>query len=426
MAKLLGPNLARSMQHSVVRRSIAVTMAFVVGNLFYYALLIAANRLLGIGSFGRFYTALSMLNVLYIPAVVLTFMLVRHFTTLNTASGFGAVVGELSLILKQHGLVGAALVAVLIVALVLLGSVIGVTAVQILVLVPCIALSLYIFEIARAALQGALDFVSYSVAWIGCRAAQFVLAIGAILWLGTAWAGLAGILVASAVSACLLLVVIYRRAGTTKAATASSFRVGPALPFILEYGLFIIVNNIDVLIAYFLLPKEQLGIYAATSVLPKAIISVTQPVSQVMLPVLTASTELWRGRRTALLKAFVVCAGIAVVGAAVLSFGRSLACHEGMGIRSCNTDLLVWLALAAIPLSLVRVLVVAGLATGNRRHALVPALAIVAFAGLAVAWAHSPLQLGLLYCAFCWLFIVVYGLATSRGLQTSELPAGGP
>jgi hypothetical protein len=93
-----------------------------------------------------------------------------------------------------------------------------------------------------------------------------------------------------------------------------------------------------------------------------------------------------------------------------------------MGIHSCNTDLLVWLALAAIPLSLVRVLVVAGLATGNRRHALAPALAIVAFAGLAAVWAHSPLQLGLLYCVFCWLFIAIYGLAASRGLQTGELP----
>ena len=48
-----------------------VGIVFVLGHLFHYALMLAANRILEPGTFGRFYAAISLLNVLLTPVTVL-------------------------------------------------------------------------------------------------------------------------------------------------------------------------------------------------------------------------------------------------------------------------------------------------------------------------------------------------------------------
>jgi O-antigen/teichoic acid export membrane protein len=402
----------------VIRRSLLVTAAFVLGHLFHYALMITANRFLDPGTFGRFYSSISLLNVLLTPATVLTFTFAQHFSTTFSMGGIGSVTSELRTLMRQHLPVAAALVLLCSLALLLVRSLIGADAVLLLVLVPLVAASVYFFEMARAALQGMQNFVSYSLAWIAWRGGQYILAVGALIVVGTAWSALAGIFAATIVATIMLFALIAYRAKhphIPKTVRWSPFNVMTAVPFMIEYGVFILINNIDVLIAYLLLDSEQLGAYAASSFLPKAIVTATQPISQVMLPVINVAGREGRPRRPAFWKAFAVCGLLGAAGAAVLSFGGELACNERFGIRFCSPGLLKMLAFAAIPLGMLRVLVVAGLAVGFERYLVVPAVALAAFVPIALAWGRSPHELAMIYAAFCWVFMLLYGATLRSG-----------
>src|SRR5262249_11039958 len=263
---------------------------------------------------------------------------------------------------------------------------------------------IYLFEMVRAALQGMLDFFAYSMAWIGWRALQFVLAAAGLLFLRSAWAGIAGILLATVLAMLVLVMVVFRRASRTAPVstpgTSGSFRVTGALPFLIEYGMFILVTNFDVLIAYLILTNDQLGVYSASSILPKAIVTATLPITQVMLPVMSVAGGEWQPRRNALLKALGLCSSLSALGVLVLTAGGELICNDRFGIRFCSTGLLATLALSAIPLALLRVLIVAGLALPTQHHVIFPGLALLAFTMISLAWIRTPDGLGLVYTVF--------------------------
>jgi O-antigen/teichoic acid export membrane protein len=407
------------MQYSVIRRSLLVSMAFVIGHLFHYALMFFADRILDPGGFGRFYTAISLLNIVALPATVLSFMLVRHFTAVRSAAGTGALAVELNTLMRRHGAIGAILVLVCALALVVIGSLLGADAFLLLMLVPSTAFAFYLFEMGRAALQSMLDFFAYSAAWILWRCGQCVLALVALLLAGAPWAGMAGIFLATVVATLLLLQVVTRRAkagpAQIGAATWPPFDVAASMPFMFQYGLFTLVCNVDVLLAYLVLTNDQLGSYAASSLLPKAIVTATLPVAQVMLPVVSTWGEERAQVRTALLKALGVALFLSIAGAAVLILGRDLACNDQFGIRFCATPLVTMLAVAAIPVSLSRVLVVASLALERQIRIVAPSLVLLVFAALVLLRTPSPPMLAGLYMTICWIFVLTYALIVLSG-----------
>ncbi len=404
------------MQQSVVRRSLWVTAIFIGGHLFHFALLWLANRLLDPGVFGRLYTAMSLLNVLLTPATALSFVLAQHFSRVCAGGGRVAVVAELQVLFRRHFGGGLILVILCSALFILLGSLIGADAFLLLVLVPAVAFSFYLFEMGRAALQGMLAFAAYSIAWIGWRAGQFVLGLLAILLIGTAWSVLGGMLAATSLATVLLILLATRRYGanspmeTASAASPPPFRVMSAAPFAVQYGLLVLTNNIDVLLAYFVLSKAELGAYAASSFLPKAIVTATLPVSQVMLPVMSqvAGDKL---RHVAIGKSLALCAVLGVAPTAVFWLAGELVCDARFGVRFCSPTLLTILALAAIPLGMLRVLVIAGLQLPARGAIILSACALAGTALIILSSVSSPRDLAVAYAASTWTFLLIYGAA---------------
>jgi O-antigen/teichoic acid export membrane protein len=410
------------LKHSIIRSSLIATPAFVLGHAFNYGLMITANRLLTTNTFGRLYTAISLLNVLYTPAIVLAFLFGRHFAIVYSGGGRDAVAQELRELFHRQLIVGAAAVAVVAVMLLFFASAVGADAFVLLLLVPATAFAVYLLEMLRSSLQGMLAFVAYSVAWIAWCAGQYSFAVIGLLLTGTAWAGMAGIFLATAAVMLVMFLWITRRARRDPRGEARSwppFRILGALPFAVEYGVFVLVNNIDVLIAYLVLSNDNLGVYAASAVLPKAIVTATQPVSQVMLPVMAASSEGQQFGKVALIKALGFCAVVAAAGAGVLYLGSGLACNSSLGLRFCAPTLLTILALAAIPLGMLRVLVVACLAVGRKDHIVVPILGVIAVAVALLLSDASPERLAEAYLACCWVFLGFYAVTMLFGLRSA-------
>jgi O-antigen/teichoic acid export membrane protein len=408
------------LQNSIIRRSLPVTLFFVLGHGFHYLLLAAANWTLPQEAFGLFYTSISLINVLLTPGIVLTFLFAQRFASLAAGSGDRAVREELHRILEWSARWGGAATVGAVLILVVFGAAIGVQSFAVVLLAPIVSFASFLFETARSALQGMMRFAWFSAAWVLCRAFQCLLGFAAFYFVGTVWSGLAGIAVATLVA--LIVVRLPLRAGTAVRpwTEAELIKLNEIAPFIAGYGLFTIMANADMLIAYLVLNRDQLGVYAASSVLPKAVVTATLPLAQVVLPVIVSKTVAAAGTRFSVLKGTAGALGLGVVGWLVLTVGSGLVCSSRFGLQFCDNTLLYTLALAAIPLGALRVLIVAGLAKGYNWQPLLQLFAVAALFAVALVLPSRPLVLADLYLVVAWALFVLYVLVLSISLLRSQ------
>jgi O-antigen/teichoic acid export membrane protein len=298
-------------------------------------------------------------------------------------------------------------------ALLLSGMAIGADSVLLILLIPLTALSSVLVDMIRAAFQGTLQFVWYGASWLAWCVAQFALGIAALLLLGTPWAVFFGMLGANCLTLSCLITVVWRMGGAaTKehgaAATQSEFEVQSLrsiLPFCSALGTFVLLSNADILVAYLKLPATGLGVYAASAVLPKAIVTATQPVAQVILPLATTIKGDNLKVRQALLKAIGTTFVLAVLGAVALWVISPLACGGRFGIKFCDSRLFLILALSAVASSVIRTAVIADLLGGRLWRPHLPIVGVAVFAGGNLLGPTTEAGLASSYIVVSWLLL---------------------
>jgi O-antigen/teichoic acid export membrane protein len=184
-----------------------------------------------------------------------------------------------------------------------------------------------------------------------------------------------------------LLPLVGRLAGTARADAVAlpSLSLGRALPFCTAYAGFVLFNNADVFVAYLMLNATDLGAYSAAAVLPKAIVTATQPVANIVLPILVSLGEEGRRTRQAVVKGIAVTGILAALGAGVLWLGSDAVCGGRFGIRFCSAGPMLVLAAGSIGLSMARVSIAADLGRGRYWLAHLPLAACAAFVALGLA-----------------------------------------
>jgi O-antigen/teichoic acid export membrane protein len=346
-------------RYSIVRRSAGVTVPFLVGHAFNYALLWGANHILDSGGFGLFYTAMLSINVLMSPVAAVSVVLARRFAEIGAYSGPRHVIATTRYIL---GLSLRATPFVLAVAVSVAAAAqwFGIEAWQVVVLIPMIVLALSALEILRASLQGILQFARASVVWVASTTTSCSCALGALLLSTKVWGALAGLFVGSvmALTACLIWFPRYDSEKKGEPLAGMKLELIQGLPMIASYSLFILLNNVDILVGYFLLSRAELDVYAASALLPKAIITATFAIAQVVLPVVTEQRAVGKPFRYSALKGLGIAAFGAGAGATFLWFGVPLLQQTPLAIRALDFDLLKVLAGASVALSILRVLVI--------------------------------------------------------------------
>jgi O-antigen/teichoic acid export membrane protein len=368
--------------HSIVRRSLLVTGLVVAGHSFYYLLVVAGNGMLDPAAFGRFYTGWAILNVLVTPGAIVALMLSGHLAEYQRAGGDTAVLAAFSG--AARGVLPWIVAATLAIEVVLFvaGGLLGIDSIALVMLLPVLAASIAIVEIMRAALQGMFRFAAFGVSWLLWCLAQFLLgALG--LWLiGAPWAGFVGMLGATILAGVTLAFIL---SGSGRASEPPPGMRTPslrqALPFFTAQVGFVLLNNADIFIAFLIMQATGLGTYSAAAVLPKAIVTATQPIANVVLPVVIGIRDERRLRRHAVAKGLCVTAALAGFGAVVLFMLGTIACGGRFGIRSCEPSLMVPLLFASVPLAVTRVAITADLGLGGRLAPHLPALAMALFLG---------------------------------------------
>jgi O-antigen/teichoic acid export membrane protein len=408
------------MRHSIIRRSLLLTAFYISGHGFYYLLLLIANAMLDPTGFGRLYTGWAVLNVLVAPISIIALLLSSYFAQANASKGPAFVSRMLARIAAIALPWTVATVLVLEVLFYLGGRLIGVDSLALILVLPLTAVSFLGVEMVRASLQGTLRFVAYGASWFLWCVAQCAVGIVGLLLTRSPWGCFAGMLVANLLTLGGLCWAVAGGGPAAPEATAdspklASYSLRRALAFCSAFVGFVLFNNADIFLAYLILSPADLGIYTASSVLPKAIVTATQPVVQIILPVVISIQGEGEDTSQAVMKAIFAAFALGAAAFVVLWAGSDLACGAPHGIRFCTSPLMLLLAAAAVPLSVIRTLVTADVAHGRYWLPHLPFLVLVVFAAAMtltkVAGPAENFHLATTYLYCCWGLLAVWAVA---------------
>jgi len=397
--------------------------AFGTGHALNYALLWAANHLLDSGGFGLFYTSVLIINILFSPIMGMMLVLVRGFADAGARQGRSRVIAMTWQLLS---VCGRALPIVLLISVLLSLTVgwLGIQAWQVAFLIPLTVTALVVTEILRTSFQGMLLFGWQNAVWVTSNAAQFTCAFGALWLMPRVWPGIAGIL-AGAVATFIVFVPWFLRGRQVAPADPLpqlTFRVSQEWPVILGYSLFILLNNVDILVGYWLLPRAALDVYAASSLLPKAITTATFGVAQVALPVIVEQRADGMSYRHAAIKALAMVIGLGLAAAAALWLIVPWSQTTPLAIHGLNFTIMMTLALASAALGAIRVLIVVEIALRRYAIGLAQAGAIALFVPLCMLSGASAMQLAQLYTVIGCGFLALVMLAWLMSARLSTRP----
>lgn len=396
------------MRHSIVRRSFLVGAAFVSGHGLSYLLLLLSTHLLDKGGFGLFYAATVAVSIGFAPCAAVIMVLVRRLAHAYAEIGPESAVAlarKLVLVVLKFGLPAAVAASTLIVVV---APYLGIASGTALVFIPPMVVALVVIEIERAALHAMLRFARASLLWIIAKAAQVGLALAALAATARVWPGIAGMLAGVVVVAAWFSrdLLRKRRVATVEFGDAGWRELKAEVPFVAGYSLFVVLNNLDLLSVYWLLSRAAEDVYAASALLPKAIVIVTLPIAQVSMPVLIERRAGGEAIGFAMFKAFALVAGLAALAAAILIAGVPYV--QGTSLMPHGLDMTVMtpLLVAAVALSILRLMVVVELALGRRGVALaqiVPVLVVPVATALAPRDPHS---MAIVYTVCCCGYLV--------------------
>jgi O-antigen/teichoic acid export membrane protein len=350
---------------------------------------------------------------------VLALSLSAYFADAYRVGGTGGVTATLRRAAATLLPWAMAFVATAMVVLMLGGKALGADAFIMVLLLPLTALVSVMVDTVRAVFQGMLRFVWFGASWLLWCLGQFALGAAGLALFGAAWAVFAGMLAANCLALIVLAAAIWRlsaaAAGSQPAAQTEAEAVRQSLihvlPFCTALGGFVLLSNADVLVAYLKLSAGELGAYSASAVLPKAIVTATQAVSLVILPVATHIRGEKADLSGALVKAIGLTLALAAFGALALWLVRGEACGGRFGIKFCDPGMMLLLAGAAVAISVARTAIIADLLGGRRWRPHLPIAAAALFA--AATWFNTPdgRSLAASYTVLCWLLFGTLGLS---------------
>jgi hypothetical protein len=400
---------ARGYGNSVVRRTILLLClmgpAFAANLLLYYV----AAELLSPEPFGLLYVAITISNVLYSGSFILNIFFTRHLTFIDNTASASAVYAArrpIMLLVVRYGAL-AALACILV--LYGLGTKLGVQSWPIIILIVLDAYSAYVIDVDRAVLQSLRKTLSLGGLSLGWMLLRFLLGVAAMVFLGTAMGALLGIVLASvAVIGCLALLFSGVDAKSAIGLPPlPSFRA--LVPVVLGYGSLIVVSNMDVLLAYLLLRDNTLGVYSASSVLPKGILVVT-PLLQMLYPMMVWHDKASPNVRLIVRKSagtiFLLSSAMAV---AVFGFS-GLLCGGSWGLRLCQPFPLQYLLVATVVLAVLRALVLIQSARGRDWMAVSLLVPAAAYLWIAEASSHSVETLAIEFMVFASFLLLYFAI----------------
>ncbi len=387
-------------ENSVFRRMFLLLALLAPAFAANFLVLYVCAHWLGAADFGVFYAANTLGNILFSGSLILNLAFTRYLSGALIARGPESLVGSTLRIQRLLLMWGGLASLVLVVSGLIVGNQLGVRSAVVVVLIVMDAFTAYIGDVGRVLLQATRRTVAlglYTLAWMVLR---LLLCIAGLLAFGTVWGALSGIVLSSLVMIAAVNLVLLRQPAGTGTPAAGLPALASEFPAILGYGLLVTVSNLDILIGYFVLPGISFGIYSASSILPKAVLTVLMPLQQMLFPhMLTGGSE--QDDRLFQRKAALAVVGLALLGGVGIAIVEPLACGAAPGILLCRSSLMNVMLLSVVPLALVRVLLLEDIVHHRPLRAfflLIPLFGFAVWARQAAIGQEATLAWGYLVC----------------------------
>ena len=395
--------LTERYETSVFRRTFLLLALIVPAFAANFFVLYVCAHWLGAAEFGVFYAANTIGNILFSGSLILNLAFTRYLSSVLAAQGAPGLLAGALKVQRTVMLWGGAIAATLIASGLVAGNRIGVRSAIVVVLIVLDAYTAYVGDVARVLLQTARRTIAlglYTLVWMTLR---LLLCIVGLLWIGTVWGALSGIVLSSLIVIGVANITLLHRAQVSADRVARLPTLASELPAILGYALLITVSNLDILVGYFILPSVGFGVYSASSILPKAILTVLMPLQQMLFPHMLVSGTSREAERRFRQKAALVVVGLAVAGGIFTAAVEPFACGASPGILLCQPALMNIMLLSVVPLALVRVLLLEDIVGHRPLRAyflLVPLVGFAIWAKNSALGQETVMAWGYLACCF--------------------------
>ncbi|MDO8287788.1 MAG: hypothetical protein Q7T44_01075 [Parvibaculum sp.] len=408
MLSLLKTVAQNGLSESVVRRAITLLAFTIPASLINLLFTYVAAHKLEPDEFGIFYAAITAINILFAPAVIFNLLFSRYVSTLYAESGSDAARHSHFIVLSTTLRWLSAFTFVGLAAVVILGVIGGFFSAQLAMVVIIIVATSYFAECGRIFLQGEHRFLTlgiYTLIWMSGR-----LVFGTIgLWVfGTVWSGLAGVVFAAPVVFFLFFGLKPLISKPAKIPDLLPPNLSELVPFAIGYAIFAAVAHADIIVAYLMLDPYQLGVYSASSVLPKGILMLTLPIIQLAFPLMVDNRVKETPGMSVMVKGFLLTSVVAASGVIVAIIFRETVCASRYGFNSCDIPTMIYAAVAMIPFVLVRFLISVDY---SAHRDWVPGLLIVPlciFVGLNLNKPLDSQGLATLFLIFSFIVLLLY------------------
>ncbi len=185
--------------------------------------------------------------------------------------------------------------------------------------------------------------------------------------------------------------------------------------------LIIAVSNLDILLSYFVLSGVDLGVYSASSIFPKALVVVTVPILQMLLPSIAIGqiNTIWLRMIYKILTIFLF--GISGLSGLIWYFSDQI-CGSALGINQCNPSLMKLLVFSAPPIVLLYVLSLICLARKWDGKLFWFFFLIFIFSSMSWPFLTSLNQLATYYVAFVVSTLLFFSLIVAASINSKPAP----
>lgn len=397
--------LARMRRSQGVRAGAVLSLATLVLNGSAYLYNVACIRYLGSRVYGDVAVMLALFALISLPLGSIQSLLAREVAQLPSAGSIGSLLRRSTRIAFVFGVVLFALGAALVQPI---RDLLNVDSTGI-VLAGISALPLAVLAVVfYGFLQGLLRFNGLSLTYCLSGLARPVLVVPALL-LGL---GAIGALLVNTVASLLAVVVsaiaLHELWRTRPVEVAPRVDRPQAAVLLIGSLAFASLTNVDVLLAAYFLPSDEVGIYAAAALAGKIVLFLPAAVVTVLLPKAATRAAAGLASRRILLASLAVTLAITLLATTVLALvPESLLVRLFGGDFRASTALLGWFGLAMTTASLVNVYLSVYFAERNARFPLLLLGAAVAQIVAVSLWHPNPrsIVLATLACFSCVLIV---------------------
>ena len=400
-------------ERSIFRKAFRVFIFTLPAYMANLGLLYLAPRLVNGETFGIFFVSNTIINWMFAPAIIISMYLLRDITNPQKIQEAG------SLPLMAKKIINLVAKWSMIVMLTLgalsffLAYMIGISSLYLIPLIFLIISLAYVGESFRVYFQAAESFWllgSLNMSWMVTR---FMLGSSGLYLFQTAWGGLLGISLALS----MVFFAYYQkfiRVHNKYTALEHDYRYHPPtiiamLPGILSYSTLILACNIDIIIGYFVLDSSMLGIYSASSVLAKAILVLSFPLTHSIYPVLlTNKNQSITNNWLIFFKGLLLTSLIAGTVILLLYSFSWLVCSSDYGIKGCNSEIYRILLIPPFFLFLLVFLSLHSFSSGNDWFPLLLCIPTAIYIITCFVYVHEIKMLSQSFAIFSFFICILY------------------